>query len=307
MQERPVDDDIQGTLVYQDPEAGEVTLDIGIRTRGHFRRRSEVCPFAPLRLNFRKTKGTLFAKSDKMKLVTHCRSRISRYTQVVLREYLAYRILNLLTDESFRVRLLKVKYIDSADGGFVDDNYAFLIEHHRQLGKRIGLKRSPAERTSIPDLNPAYTNLVSVFQFLVGNTDFSPIRARDGEACCHNHALMGDEPGAILSIPYDFDQTGLVSAPYARPNARFELRNIRERLYRGRCVNNAHLEHSLQRVREQREAIYGLLESTPGLSKSSSKRAADYLDKFFRMIDSPKQLERRIVDDCLGGGRKRLS
>jgi hypothetical protein len=307
MRDRSLEEETQGTFVYQDPEVGEVTLDIGIRTRGHFRRRSEVCPFAPLRLNFRKTKGTLFARSDKMKLVTHCRSRISRYTQVILREYIAYRVLNLLSDDSFRVRLLKVTYVESTDGGFVDDNYAFLIEHHEQLSKRIGLERNPAERSSIPDLDPAYTNLVSLFQFLLGNTDFSPIQARPGEPCCHNHVLMGTEPGAMLSIPYDFDMTGFVSAPHARPNDRFGLRNVRERLYRGRCVNNANLDASLQRAREQREAIYGLVEATPGMSSSSIKRAKSYLDSFYKLIDSPRQVERHIIGECLAGGKKRLS
>ena len=307
MRERSPEEEAQGTLAYQDPGAGEVTLDIGTRTRGHFRRRSDVCRFVPLRLNFRKTKGTLFAKSDKIKLVTHCRSRTSRYTQAVLREYIAYRILNLLTDRSFRVRLLRVKYVESTDGRFVDDNYAFLIEHHEQLGKRIGLERNPVERTSIPDLDSAYTNLVSVFQFLVGNTDFSPIEAREGEPCCHNHVLMGDKPGAILSVPYDFDMTGFVSAPYARPNKRFGLRNVRERLYRGRCVHNAHLEASLQRVREQRDAMYALVETTPGLSASSTRLTKSYLDSFFKLIDSPRNVERQIVDNCLGTGIKRLT
>ena len=102
-------------LTYEDEESGAVVLDVGIRARGRFRRNRDVCSFTPLRLNFKKetTRKTLFTRTDKIKLVTHCRDKSERYSQGVLREYLAYRILNTMTDKSFRVRLLQVRYVDS--------------------------------------------------------------------------------------------------------------------------------------------------------------------------------------------------
>jgi hypothetical protein len=62
MRERSRDEDLPGTLTYNDPEAGDVTLELGIRTRGRYRHQSRICPWAPLRLDFKKssTKGTLF-------------------------------------------------------------------------------------------------------------------------------------------------------------------------------------------------------------------------------------------------------
>ena len=299
MRDRSLEEDTDGTLTYTDPDAGEITLDVGIRTRGRYRHQSRVCPFAPIRLNFRKTKGTLFAKSDKLKLVTHCKNRSVRYTQTVLREYLAYRILNLLTESSFRVRLLKVRYVESTTGETAQENYAFLIEHRDQLAKRIGLEFNPVEATTIDALDPAHTNLVSLFQYLIGNTDFSPIKAPPDEPCCHNYVLFGDEPGSILSIPYDFDITGIVSAPHATPNPRFRLRNVRERLYRGRCANNAHMAGSLARFAEQKQAIYALLDEVPGLTTTSIKKTTGYVDDFYDIIETPKQVDRRLVRKCL--------
>lgn len=300
MRDRSDSEDTQGTLTYEDPEAGETTLDIGIRTRGRFRRQTDICPFAPLRLNFRKTKGTLFAKSDKLKLVTHCRSGSKIYTQTILREYLAYRILNTLTETSFRVRLLRVNYVDNSNGKVVDTNYAFLIEHRDQLAKRIGKEVSRAEATTVNALDGPATNIGSVFQYLVGNTDFSPIKGVPGEPCCHNYVLLKSGEDKMLSVPYDFDITGIVDAPYAVPNPRFHLRNVKQRLYRGRCENNEHLETTLQLFRDRRQAIYDLLDNVPDLSGTSIKKVRRYIDDFYKSIDSPKHVERYIAGKCLG-------
>ena len=301
MRDRPDSEYLQGTLSYEDPEAGETTLDIGIRTRGRFRRQTDICPFAPLRLNFRKTKGTLFAKSDKLKMVTHCRNGSKIYTQAILKEYLAYRILNTLTENSFRVRLLHVTYVDNTKDKIVDTNYAFLIEHRDQLAKRIGREVSKAESTVVSALDGQETNIGSVFQYLIGNTDFSPIKGVPGEPCCHNYVLLAGGESKMLSIPYDFDVTGIVDAPYAVPNPRFRLRNVKDRLYRGRCVNNEYLDSTLQLFRDKQEAIYDLVnsDSVPGLSSRSIKTTRRYIDEFYETIDSPKRVERYIVDKCL--------
>jgi hypothetical protein len=298
MRERSKDDEEPGTITYRNDSGDDITLNIDIRTRGNFRHQEDICPFAPLRLNFSKTKGTLFAKSNKLKLVTHCRNDTERYRQALLSEYLAYRILNTLTDKSFRVRLLKVRYVESTSGKTVDDNYAFLIEHRDQLGKRIGLKHNPTESTWIGNLVPEHTNLVSLFQYLIGNTDFSPIRAEEGEPCCHNYVLMGDEPGKMLSIPYDFDLSGIVSVPYAKPNPRFRLRNVRQRLYRGRCMYNDYLPVSVHVFQEKRQAIYGLVDSVPGYSSESARKTVDYIDDFYKIIDSEKQIEKQLKSAC---------
>ena len=299
MRIRSREDELPGTITYRDDSGDDVTVNIGVRTRGKYRHQKDVCPFAPLRLNFKKPKGTVFARSDKLKLVTHCRNTVNRYKQALLREYLAYRIFNMLTDESFRVRLLKVRYIDSPTGEFVEDSYAFLIEHRSQLAKRIGLEYNPTEKTRVAEIAPAHTNLGSVFQYMVGNTDFSPIKGADGEACCHNYMLFGMEPGATLAIPYDFDMTGIVSAPYASHNPAFRLRNIRQRLYRGRCVNNDYLPQTRQVFKENRQAIYDLLDELPEFSALSAKKTTAYIDDFYEIIDSDKEFERRLTEKCL--------
>lgn len=300
MATRSVEEELQGTFVYTDIESGEeVTLDIGIRSRGRFRRKKEVCQFTPLRLNFRKTKGTLLAKSDKMKLVTHCRTGSRKYEQALLKEYLAYRILNTMTDWSFRVRLLRATYVESTTGKAIVTAYGFLIEHDDQLAKRVGMKIDESERTSIAAIDGPHTNLVSLFQYLIGNTDFSPIQGPPGEACCHNHVLLGNETTSI-SVPYDFDVSGIVSPPHAVPNPRFKLASVRQRLYRGRCANNGYLEDTFQAWRDRKPMIYDVINSQEGLSDSERKRTLGYVNDFYKIIDSKRQVGYRIVRACLG-------
>jgi hypothetical protein len=299
MSERSRDEETQGTLVHHDAASGEDTsFDIGIRTRGRFRHNEAVCPFAPLRLNFRKTKGTLFAGSDKLKLVTHCRNRPSQYLQAVLTEHIAYRILNELTDWSFRTRLLNVRYVESTTGEEVVSAYAILIEHRDQLGKRIGMEYDDSERTTVAALDGRHLNIVSMYQFLIGNTDFSPIKGSEGDPCCHNIVLMrsGDTQ---IAVPYDFDVTGIVDAPYAEPNPRFRISTVRQRLYRGRCVNNVYLEDTYALFRDRRDAIYGIVTSLEGMRSLERKKTIRFIDDFYKIIDSPRQAERRIAGRCL--------
>ena len=301
MDERSSDEEFPATLTYTDAGVGNVTVDLEIRTRGRFRRQSRVCPFAPLRLNFKKSsvKGTEFAESDKLKLVTHCRTGNRRYQQSLLAEFMAYRIFNVVTDESFRVRPLQVRYVDSEGESEEREAFAFVIEHREQLGRRIGLKENSATETEIELLDGAHTNLGSLFQFLIGNTDFSPIRAAPGETCCHNNMLFGENPGDILVIPYDFDQSGIVNAPHGSPNPRFGLRNVRDRLYRGRCANNDHLDASVQAFIARKAQIYALFEDHPGFTRATRKQTRRFLDDFYEILENPRKLGARIVEKCL--------
>jgi len=301
MRVRSRDEDSPGTLTYHDPEAGDVTVELGIRTRGRFRHKEEVCPFAPLRLNFKKSsrKGTLFAGSNKLKLVTHCRNGSTPNSQALLKEHLAYRIFNQVTDNSYRVRLMRVTYVDSDRKDRKRTYFAFLIEHREQVAKRIGFAVNSMEAAEIKLLDPVQTNLSSVFQYMIANTDFSPIRAAAGEPCCHNNVLFGDQNGAILGIPYDFDMSGIVNAPYAVPNPRFGLRNVRERLYRGRCVNNEHLGASTQAYIARKQAIFDLITNNEHFNNGTSKKTTRFVNDFYTTIEDPKKMQASLVKKCL--------
>ncbi len=297
--ERPDEDELPARFHFTASDGSTVELDIEIRTRGRFRRRNDVCRFPPLRLNFKTStvKNTVFHEQDKLKLVTHCHAS-SHYEQALLREYIAYRILNVLTDTSYKVRLMHITYVDT-EGKYSDvAQHGFVIEHKDRFSKRIGASALDIPQTSVRVLDPKYTNLTSVYQFMIGNTDFSPIRAAPGESCCHNGELYGSE-GEVLAVPYDFDQSGLVDAPHSNPNARFKLRSVRERLYRGRCVNNEYLPATLAHIISRRDEVFAVLNELPLVSKSSLKVMNMYLNQFYDVIASERKVNKQLVKACI--------
>ena len=228
----------------------------------------------------------------------HC-SRSAKYEQIILQEYLAYRILNTLTDLSMRVRLLQVTYIDTDRQRQSEPRYAFLIEHKDRTAKRLELKPLAVKGTTVAAVNPELLNLTSVFQYFIGNTDFSPIAGPPGDDCCHNYILFQNPDTLITPIPYDFDQSGLVDAPYANPNPMFGLRTVRQRIYRGRCVNNSYVDASVQRFKDEQVAIYSLVEEQQGLTDKARKNLISYVDKFYEFIADPDKVEKTLLKRCV--------
>jgi len=298
---RPDDEDLPATATWTDSDGRTVEVSVGLRTRGNYRRDRKNCTFPPVRLNFKSSEvvDTLFEKQDKLKLVSNCKKSSSRYEQAVLREYLSYRFLNVLTDVSYRVRLLRVTF-DDTESKRSHDSYAFAIEHKDRFSKRTNLPIVEIPGTTPSQLNPVFANLMSVFGFLMGNTDFSQIAGAEGENCCHNVNLYGGEATGLFPVPYDFDITGMVNAPYASPNPRFNLRSVRHRLYRGRCINNQHLPASLEKFAQAKNTLYALVENQEQLSSSSRKNMRSYLNSFFKIIEDPKAFDKKITQACSG-------
>lgn len=294
---RPEEPPLAGVFSYKESDGTPVDLDMQVNARGRFRKRT--CDFPPLNLNFRKSQveGTLFDHQDKLKLVAHCKDS-RRYEQTVLREYLAYRLLNALTDLSFRVRLMQVTYVDVDERRPRMVRTAFVIEHKDRLAERIGSKDLDIQQTEVSALQPNYLNLTSMFQFLIGNTDFSPNLGSNNE-CCHNHEMFGNDGEPMLAIPYDFDLAGFVNAPYAMPDPELGIESVRERLYLGYCVNNGYVEATLDRFRESREALYALVADLEELEPTVRDNIALYMDEFYEIIGDPREVERQITGKCI--------
>lgn len=308
MQERPNDDDDdndndpRGTFSYVAADGSNVELPIKILTRGNNRRQVDVCPFAPIRLDFQKDKldNTLFDKQNKLKLVTHCDNGSNVYQQAVIREYLAYRVLNALTDISFRVRLLRMTYVYSDKDNDEEVTYAFLIESKDRMAKRIGLEEQDINAMSITLLDQEYTNLTSIFEYLIGNLDFSPVIGASNETCCHNYALFSADKKTYWSIPFDFDLTGFVEAPHHYPNPKYNQRSARQRVYRGRCYNQEYVPATLQTFRDKRAAVEAVIAEQSELKKSGRKRVDDYIKSFYKLLEKEDKLIKKFADDCVG-------
>ena len=301
MEDRSFEEE-DGTLIYTDADGKTQEFDVKLQARGKFRRNPAVCEFAPLRIDFKKSQveGSLFDNQNKLKLVTHCESRSKRHTQGLVREYLAYRVLNMLTEKSFRVRLLQVTYEETDAKRRPITEFAFLIEHKDRLGKRIEAEPVDGiDRIKVAQLHGDYMNLTSIYQFFIANLDFSAIASAEEDSCCHNPTLFGEGQKLYYSIPYDFDMSGFVNAKYASPNPKFGLKRITARYYRGRCTNTEHVPGTIALFKANRENINTLVGTFPLLSKRSQKELRKLIGDFYKIIDDPELLEKRITGKCL--------
>jgi hypothetical protein len=240
----------------------------------------------------------VFAGQDKIKLVTDCKKGSKKFQQVLLKEFLTYKILNLMSDQSFGARLLRVTYVDTDKKGKSHDSYAFFIEEKKHIAERLGMEFIKIERTKYSALNPARSNFVNIYQYLIGNTDFSLIAGPDETDCCHNAVIYQKDTDPYISIPYDFDHAGIVDAPYAEPNPKFKISSVKKRVYRGRCANNAHLDSSLQQFLGKRDEITQLIEGLEGFDARSIKTVLAYVDGFYKDISDPKSVQKKFIKKC---------
>ena len=300
MEERPNKEYLNGTLRFSAADGTRHTLDLKLRTRGKFRRKKEHCDFAPIRLNFRKKQvvDTVFSGQDKLKLVTHCKNQNALYEQLVLREFLAYRFLNVMTHKSFRVRLLQINYIDT-EGAKPMKKVGFLIEDDDDVAKRNGLYSIKTGQISYDDMDAKAQTFVNVFQYLIRNTEFSLVSPEPGQFCCHNIDLMSATKGIPFTpIPYDFDFSGMVNAPYAAPNPRLKIEEVRQRLFRGLCANNELLPDTLQRFIDNKDAMFGVVDNLELLSPKSRRDVTRDLNLFYVRISQPKSIDDSFIKRC---------
>ncbi len=300
MKKRPDEEYLDGTFSFTDSAGMEYKLDLKLQTRGRYRRNKSTCTFSPIRLNFRKKQvaGTEFAGQDKLKLVTHCKPS-KNFEQLLLREYLTYRTLQTLTNKSFGARLMQITYVNTEKDGDSITKYGFVIEDEDDIGERLGLTAYKQRKITSVELDVRQANLVSVYEYLIGNTDYSLILGPLDSSCCHNAVLFSNGAAPYTPIPYDFDFSGFVDAPYATPNPRFKLRSVKNRLYRGRCMNNELLDDTFAYYLEKEPEIRMLVAELEGLNKGNRKEVDKYLDGFFKDIVDPKKKERNFIKKCL--------
>lgn len=289
-------------LSFADATGAEHELPIRLRARGKSRRNPHACDFPPLRLDLPKsdTAGTVFAGQNKLKLVTQCQRRDPRriFEQNVLKEYGLYRALNQLTPLSFRVRLVEVNYVDQDRHNAKWSSFGFFIEDKHDVAKRNQLEVADVVEVASDKLEPVQTNRIEMFEFMIGNTDFSLRLGPPGESCCHNAVVMLGTDGLYRPVPYDFDATGVVDPPYAMPARTLHISNVRQRRYRGRCEPDDVFRKTLAEFRTARTHLYAAALSQPNLQSRTVQTVTRYLDDFYSIIDDPKQLERQILKIC---------
>lgn len=272
--ERYLAEQIPARLSFKDKYGKKHNWEIKVGQRGNFRR-IHCSELPPLKLNFKKgdLKAAGLAKWDDMKLVTHCISDKAIAEDLILREALTYKLFNEITDQSFRIQLLKITYIDT-NSGKKTRQWAFLIEDAAQLKARLDATvceecyNLPIDRFDQQQLLQA-----SLFQYLIGNSDWSLSTTR-------NLKLL-EKDGKIMPIPYDFDFSGLVNASYAIPSGSYVMDGIKDRVYLGFEQTIDQLDETKSHFFQKRQDLIQLVKEFNLLDFSSRSEVIDYLTIFF--------------------------
>jgi hypothetical protein len=280
------------------------TLAIKLAPRGISRRTTEACDFPPLRIEFKDKPGpdSLFKGQKQLKLATHCRADFS-YQDYGLLEFVAYRLNTVLTPLSFRVRLAEIDYVEARSGSVRIHRRGFLVEDEGEMAERNGLKQIKLPKIDRGQLNGEATARSDLFQYMIGNQDWSDVAAPSGMHCCHNVKLLGKEATSaseLVPVAYDFDSTGLVNPPYALPPVNVPIRTVRARFYRGYCQFNVQASAAAQDILAKRDQLLGIIDSTPALTTRSKNSTRQYLQDFFDEISDPGKFKQHILDRCRG-------
>lgn len=284
--------------------SGGESLPVMLEPRGITRRQRDVCQFPPIRVSFNQPppSASLFAGQRRLKLVTHCRAA-ENFQNFVLLEYAAYRIYNALTPLSFRARLAQIDYRDGG-GQPIASRYGFFIEDIDDVARRNGMQAARlGERFPVTRLAPTDAARFAIFQYMIGNLDWAMQAGPAGDNCCHNSRPLGPHGAAsaqLAPVPYDFDFSGLVSAPYATPPSSVPVSNVRQRRYRGLCRHNPQARALFADFRATAPQIRQAVASVPSLDRGARDRALGFLDGFFRDIATDQSAEAKLLKTCLG-------
>jgi hypothetical protein len=277
-------------LMYTDQN--EVfTHQIKARTRGNFRRLKSNCKVPPLTLNFKEDSidhHSIFKGQTKLKLVLPCQDE-----KYVIREYLVYKLYNLVTEFSFKVRLVRLTMHDSQKNKNRDPVYAFLIEDEDHLVERVNARILDKDGIKPNYLDKESFHKMAVFAFMIGNTDWS-IQYR------HNIKILYPESlGRLVSVPYDFDLVGMVDAPYADPAPELKMRSVKQRRYRGYCVKSlSEFEETFSQFHELKDEFYNTFTDCALLEEKYIKSMHSYLDDFYEILNDPKKCKKAFLYPC---------
>ncbi len=268
-----------------------ISEQIRVIARGHVRK--EICYLPPIKLNFHNNTSPKLYPLNSLKMVCTCFEN-SNGDQLLLKEYLVYKMFNLITDKSFRVRLLDLSYEDVNPRKKPFSGHAFLIESDKALANRNDCKELKNVTSHAEYTDRKQMTIVAIFQYMIGNTDW-------GISVRHNTILIKpakDSTARPIVVPYDFDYAGVVDAYYAVPNEGLEIENVRQRVYRGYSRTQEELNEALAIFIKQKENIYSLIKNFDLLTEKNRKNIIAYLDDFYKTINNSNQVKNIFIDQA---------
>ena len=277
-------------LSYNSNDSDKIVIPVQLKTRGHFRKLEGNCTYPPLLIQFLKDGpqiNTVFKEQHKLKLVMPCRGE-----EYLLREWLVYKLYNLVTPKSFNAQLVKITLDDTKSKKKSAPFYGIFLEEEKQMAKRN--KMMAVERKLVPEQTQGLSFItMSVFEYLIGNTDWSVQYLQNIKL------LAADSLAVPFTVPYDFDHAGIVNAPYALPAEELLMNSVRERRYRGYCIKDMKVfDPVIAYFNQLKDDIYRLYTGCALLDGKYIKTTIQYLDAFYKTINDTKVWQKDFGYPC---------
>ena len=282
---------IPAVLSFKNDGGGWDSIPVTVRTRGNFRKKE--CSYPPLRIKIKKkdAANTLFEGTRSLKLVLPCYTAKSGQ-ELINKEYLCYQLYEPITTFYFRTRLLDITLVEKGkhektsliNGFFIEDDDPLAERHHAKVVDETKINPMQLEDTSAVRQD--------LFQYMIANTDFST-------TFFHNIKVMLTNKGRYVPVPYDFDMSGVVNPPYATIDPRWEIKSVRERVFKGYCRNEKVAEYVRQEFIGREENIYSIIDLHQDLlGPKETENLKKFVGEFFAILKNDRDYRELIVAKC---------
>jgi hypothetical protein len=283
---------INSTLGYASEDSSLKELKVELRVRGDFRLTN--CYFPPLKVQFKKSesKGTLFEGNKELKLTVQCSAKKGT-NDYVIKEYMAYKLYELISDYHYKTRLADISFQEIKGSDAKNFEFkGFFIEDTKNVAERLGgnvMKRlvHPMAQDHLESVHNAF------FMYMIGNTDFSTYVQ-------HNEKLLYVDK-KIVPLPYDFDMSGLVNASYATISEANEeplpISSVRERLYRGFKRDPKIIAQVRQEFLDKKNDIMAVVDGLEPLFENPKEFSdtKDYMLQFYKVMENDALYHKEIT------------
>jgi len=267
--------------------ADSINQNIKVRARGEMRR--NYCQFPPIMLKFKNDSG----KSYNLKLVTHC-IQTSLNEKYILKEFLTYKLFNLVTPYSFKTRLVQVRYIDINKPEKAFTSFGFLIENEERMAERTRTVVVDNPNLTQKHMNQHDMARIAVFNFLIGNTDWS-VPTQHNIKILKSIDVISNKG---IPVAYDFDYSGLVNTSYAIPNEVLPIQEVTERYYMGACYCEGELKPVLDEFAGLQDNLLKRIDEFEFLTEKDKKPVRNYIEQFFKTYQDQDLLLSEFDKSC---------
>src|SRR5262245_99636 len=317
---------VAGTVSHGgDGARGAATENVKVALRGHTSRRESECAFPKLKLRFNVTPvDGPFAGIRSLKIGSHCgdsatdtpTARFGRLPneRSPHREAFVYRLLDVLRVPTLKARPARITYAytDAQQQAPLVRN-AMLLEDDDDARQRLGASQE-IEPASFSNAREAFkvedTAQIAFAEALIGNFDWClRMTAEDSYRCDARRILWnvtalraGDRTFPLI---YDFDVSGMVAGhhlwfgdvyneAFLTSKSHPEI-EVLGQLQRTRALFKRDvLDATRKRFVERKADAYSALKQAP-LDEAGRKRIQEYMDAFYRGIESDEAFYRPVV------------